>query len=241
MSTAYAMGTAHAGPSTASIRRTASPTPPDRKSVHSELSTAVLSYPVGQDVEDYDAELGTLPSSDRDRPPWANALDRVKRNLLSRSRIRRAVDAVNWVLGPTERRPPPPPTALALTCAVTGGRRRLAAPLDPIAVRASKRGRLRHFYLLYLALWATGFILLIRAAYYQPGSPPATSCTAGPWENWPPDTCGLHMTECAAMLEEGTFRCPGGCQGVGLGNPRWVGGEEVNKRPFIVGGDGIYR
>jgi hypothetical protein len=49
------------------------------------------------------------------------------------------------------------------------------------------------------------------------------------------------MTDCAAMLEEGTYRCPGGCQRVGLGNPRWVGGEEVNKRPLIIGGDGIYR
>ncbi|CAK9783224.1 hypothetical protein CC85DRAFT_281969 [Cutaneotrichosporon oleaginosum] len=244
MSTAHDLGSSYAGISTASIRPTASPAPSDSKSGNAEeprAQLAIISYPPDDELSDYDAERGTLlPPADLDRPPWANALDRVQHKLMSRPRVRRVVDAINWVLGPTERRPPPPPTGLALTCACTGGRRRLAAPLDPIAVHASKRGKLPHFYLLYLALWAAGFILLIRAAYYQPGSPPSVSCTAGPWDDWPPDTCGLDMTECAAKLEEGTYRCPGGCQLVKLGNPRWVGGEKVNKRPLIIG-DGVYR
>ncbi|BEJ13483.1 hypothetical protein CspHIS471_0306570 [Cutaneotrichosporon sp. HIS471] len=250
MSTAD-LGTAHAGPSTLSLRLP-SPAPSDRKSVLTERDTGTI-YPADEtnnsvgnsyDTDNYDAEnydVERVTCNLEDRAPWANSIGQVKRSLLSRPRIWRAVNAVNWILGPTEPREPPPPTALALTCACTGGRKRVVAPLDPIAVRASKRGKLRHFYLLYLAVWAGGFILLIRAAYYQPGSPEVVSCTSGLWEDWPPDTCGLDMTECAAMLEEGTYRCPGGCQRVKLGNPRWVGGEEVNKKPLVIGGNGVYR
>lgn len=247
--------TVHAGPSTPRLGypSTSIPTPSsDRKSFvsisadspsSSPLSqTAVLEYPVDS-YDDIDAERGVLlPSSDVDRAPWAATLERVQRSLLRLPGVERTVDGINWILGPTERRPPPPPTTMELTCALTGGRKRVSAPLDAMCVRASRRAKLRHFYLLYLALWAAGFVLLIRAAYYQPGSPPSVSCTASMWDDWPPDNCGLGMEECAAMLEEGTYRCPGGCQLVNLGNPRWVGNERVSKRPLVIGGgDGVYR
>lgn len=50
--------------------------------------------------------------------------------------------------------------------------------------------------------------------------------------------------DCVTDLEDasGRWRCMGGCAGVGLGNPRWVGGVEVDRRGLIIGGEGgIYR
>lgn len=259
------MAAAHAGPSTPSIAGPSNSIPPtpssrsDRKSFisayddevepvsqvdsPSRAQTAVFEYPVDA-YDDSDPERAVLLHSeiDVDRAPWAPALDRAKHRLLRLPGVERSLDVINWVLGPTERRAPPPPTSMALTCALTGGRKRMSAPLDAVVVRASRRAKLRHFYLLYLALWGAGFVLLIRAAYYLPDSPPAVSCTASMWDDWPPDNCGLDMTECAAMLEEGTYRCPGGCQLVKLGNPRWVGAEKVSKVPLVIGGgNGVYR
>lgn len=80
------------------------------------------------------------------------------------------------------------------------------------------------------------FVLLVRQQYYIPG-PTLIGCTGSPWNSWPPDTCGLNGTECEQDLEEGVYRCMGGCLDVTLGNPRWVGGEEVDGVPFVVGGD----
>jgi len=85
------------------------------------------------------------------------------------------------------------------------------------------------------------FVLLIRQQYYVPG-PMIIECNAGLWDNWPPDVCGVNATDCEDYLEAGTYRCMGGCLDVTLGNPRWVGGEEVNGVPYVVGGgDGRYR
>lgn len=204
--------------------------------------TAVLEY-ADEDDYDVDTERGLLsPTEDPDRAPWANAVDRAKRKLMHFPGVERSVDTLNWILGPRTQHPPPPPTSLSLTCALTGGRKNVSKPVDAMFVRTTKKGKLSHFYLLYLALWATGFILLIRAAYYMPNSPDAIGCTAALWNDWPPDYCGLDMTECSAMLEEGTYRCPGGCHLVKLGNERWVGGENVNKQPLVIGGGGgVYR
>jgi hypothetical protein len=100
---------------------------------------------------------------------------------------------------------------------------------------------LHYFLWPFLALWATMFVLLIRQQYYVPG-PVVIGCNAGLWDNWPPDVCGVNATDCAEYLEEGTYRCMGGCLDVTLGNPRWVGGDEVNGVPYVVGGgDGRYR
>ncbi|ORY21153.1 hypothetical protein BCR39DRAFT_474635 [Naematelia encephala] len=97
----------------------------------------------------------------------------------------------------------------------------------------------RHLHRLlipFLAIWATGFILLIRQQYYIP-TPEYIGCTASPWDNWPPDVCGINATDCATDLVTASYRCPGACRDVTLGNPRWVGGEQVNGVPFVVGGN----
>jgi hypothetical protein len=99
---------------------------------------------------------------------------------------------------------------------------------------------LQQWWFVYLLLWATGFVLLIRAAYYLPHAPETLGCTASLWPDWPPDYCGENATECLASLAPNVFKCPGGCQDTPLGNPRWVGNESVMGVPLIVGGGDNY-
>jgi hypothetical protein len=96
----------------------------------------------------------------------------------------------------------------------------------------------------FLLLWATGFVLLVRAAYYLPHAPEPLSCTSAFFEDWPPDACGVNGTKCAAGFEASTYRCPGRCSTTTLGNPRFIGAKKVNGVPLIVGGGdemGTYR
>jgi hypothetical protein len=88
-----------------------------------------------------------------------------------------------------------------------------------------------------------GYILLIRQQWWPAGGPPIIGCTASVWSDWPPDTCGINGTACESQLYGGEYRCLGGCRDVHLGNPRWVGEEEVNGVPLVVGGGDstIYR
>jgi len=81
-----------------------------------------------------------------------------------------------------------------------------------------------------------GYILLIRQQWWPLNGPPIIGCTSSIWNDWPPDTCGINGTACAGYLSGGEYRCLGGCGDVNLGNPRWVGNEEVNGIPLVVGG-----
>ena len=82
-------------------------------------------------------------------------------------------------------------------------------------------------------------MLLVRQQYYLSG-PQIISCDTAGWPDWPPDACGLDGADCATELVQGDYRCMGGCKDVVLGNPRWVGGEEVDGVPLIIG-SGPYR
>lgn len=150
---------------------------------------------------------------------------------------------VNRVLGPHHRVTPPPPTPGLILSATFRGKSARAS-LDDLVVRFSQRCRLHHLWFPYLLLWATGFVLLVRAAYYLPHAPDSLSCTFTFWPDWPPDTCGENGTRCAADLDPGIYRCPGGCENTPLGNPRWVGGESIDGVPLLIGGGddmGTYR
>lgn len=104
-----------------------------------------------------------------------------------------------------------------------------------------------------LLLWTTANVLLVREQYYSPDSPLLIGCTDGLWADWPPDSCGLSGTDCAESLEafgepttamdgrELRVRCNANCRNTPLGNPRWVGGEVVDRVPYVIGGDGFYR
>jgi len=190
-----------------------------------------------------DLESGLLPPPppefERPRTPAGRAAKIVRRIPGVDSVLRIA----NIILGPSHRQIPPPPNprlSLAATCKRKSG----SVSLDMATTRISRRWKLQQLWFPYLLLWAMGFVLLIRAAYYLPSSPEFLGCTSTFFPDWPPDNCGVNGTECAAYLEPGTYRCPGGCHTTTLGNPRWIGNETVDKVPLIIGGGddaGTYR
>lgn len=148
---------------------------------------------------------------------------------------------INKILGPPHSSTPqilPGPSSY-LTCNITlpnGTKIENASP-DGSFVRLHHRLRLKYLLYPFLALWATGFILLIRQQWYDPSSAVAIPCTASIWNDWPPDTCGINGTDCSDDLGGGAsdFRCLGGCDLVTLGNPRWVGDDQVNNVPLVIG------
>ncbi|TYJ57254.1 hypothetical protein B9479_001987 [Cryptococcus floricola] len=163
-------------------------------------------------------------------------------------RVRRVARRLNAlavkILGPATPAPEeiqlPQPACAA---SVTVGHRSKSGSVDRFFLRRSFPRLLYPF----LLLWITAWILLIRQQYYTPSSPTIIGCTSAPWDDWPPDTCGINGTSCQddlIGLAGETFRCMGGCQHTTLGNERWVGGERVDGEPLIIGGgdvDGTYR
>ncbi|WWC92512.1 uncharacterized protein L201_007471 [Kwoniella dendrophila CBS 6074] len=94
----------------------------------------------------------------------------------------------------------------------------------------------------FLCLWIGLFIILVRQQYYLPNSPQIISCTAAPWNDFPPDTCGLNGTNCLNDLTEindKSFRCLGGCKNSKLGNSRYIGSEKINNVPLVIGGGDV--
>ncbi|WVQ72683.1 hypothetical protein IAR50_002243 [Cryptococcus sp. DSM 104548] len=157
---------------------------------------------------------------------------------------KRLYSLVGKILGPSTPAPEeiqlPQPSCAA---SVTLGNRSMSGSVDRFFLRHSSPRLLYPF----LLLWITAWILLIRQQYYIPSSPTIISCTSAPWDNWPPDTCGINGTSCLddlTSLQGETFRCMGGCKDTTLGNERWIGGERVDGEPLIIGGgdvDGTYR
>ncbi|OCF56060.1 hypothetical protein L486_06001 [Kwoniella mangroviensis CBS 10435] len=99
----------------------------------------------------------------------------------------------------------------------------------------------------FLLLWIGCFIILVRQQYYTPNTPQIISCNAAPWDDWPPDICGINGGNCKDDLESidnQSFRCLGGCANSKLGNPRYVGAEKVDGTFLVIGGgddEGTYR
>lgn len=156
--------------------------------------------------------------------------------------LRRSGRFIRLVLGPSTRQPIPPARP-SLGFRLTWGRRSLDFRPDPPLYRFLTRHRTERLIIPFLLLWATLIVLLIRQQFYV-ADPPIIGCTASAWADWPPDTCGVNGTGCAGDLatDAGVYRCLGGCSEVPLGNPRWVGGTEVDGVPLVIGGnDDIYR
>lgn len=147
------------------------------------------------------------------------------------------IRAIRWILGPPTPIPqselPKPTTSTRLSFTVATHSSSLH--LDPLFTRMTRSLRLKRVLIPFLLLWATANVLLIRQQYYR-STPPIISCDAPVWDDWPPDVCGLNVTECADELVGGTYRCMGGCRDASLGNPRWIGGEEIDGVPLIIGG-----
>jgi hypothetical protein len=145
---------------------------------------------------------------------------------------------IRWLLGPAHPLPtsllPQPSPSMSLSLSTP--RKSYKSAIDTKVVRFSKSWKLRYFLWPFIGVWMAGYILLIRQQWWPLNGPPIIGCTSSIWNDWPPDTCGINGTACAQYLAGGEYRCLGGCGDVNLGNPRWVGNEEVNGVPLVVGG-----
>jgi hypothetical protein len=152
-----------------------------------------------------------------------------------------------WLIGPsrpipdTEFQKPQPSLALSYTFSSSSH----TFPLDAILTDLTRKFRLHRELYPFIVLWITANILLIRQQWYLPNTPIVIGCNTAVWDDWPIDTCGVNATGCVDLLtgSEGVYKCLGGCSTV-LGNPRWIGGEEVNAVKVVIGGgdaNHIYR
>ena len=190
-----------------------------------------------RDLEPPDnAAAYVFPSSELDEGD-RSPRRRVTTSGLMKAGARRTIRGIRWILGPAKPLPasdlprPTPSSSLSLTI----GSRSSSLRLDPSITSLNRSLRLQRGLIPFLLLWATANVLLIRQQYYLP-SPQIITCDSSIWGDWPPDTCGLNATGCESLLVSGTYRCMAGCRDVVLGNPRWVGGTEVNSVPLIIGG-----
>jgi hypothetical protein len=173
-------------------------------------------------------------------PSFTSPTSRRIRSLLPRRARcipRTALRRLRWLIGPAQPHPdtdiPLPQASLTLSFTLFSKYR--VVPLDSFFTSLSRRLRLHYALYPFLLLWITANILLIRQQWYLPNTPDIIPCSAALWNDWPVDVCGLNGTGCEPYLQAGTYRCMGTCTTV-LGNPRWVGGEEVNGVPLVIGG-----
>lgn len=88
--------------------------------------------------------------------------------------------------------------------------------------------------------WILTFALVMRESTFATeiegwGAPGSIGCTNTYWV--PGNRCGLNGNDCRPFNGSGfAFRCPANCASVQVLNPRAVGAQEINYRPFIIGG-----
>lgn len=190
--------------------------------------------------DDIEAAYVSVIETDTARPRTP-LLGRAKRTVKTVPGVAPVLRVVDAILGPSNPTVPPLPGPLEDSL-VGRTLQRLKIPVSNLTKLGTscavltKRAGLRRLWFPYLLLWIMGFILLVRAAYYPPNGAEIIGCTATFWPDWPPDYCGQDGSLCAPGLEEQVVRCPGGCRDTPLGNARWVGGQEVNGVPLLIGG-----
>ncbi|WWC64983.1 uncharacterized protein I303_107597 [Kwoniella dejecticola CBS 10117] len=155
------------------------------------------------------------------------------------SYLRKARHVTRKLLGPShpsQSELPPPSTSLTLS--TTLGESSYSYQPDVFFRRTSKSIS-RWAAWIFLILWAGLFIILVRQQYYLPDTPQIIDCNAAPWDDWPPDVCGINGGSCEhdlSGIDGMSFRCLGGCANAKLGNSRYIGAEEINGQAVIVGG-----
>ena len=169
---------------------------------------------------------------------------RLKRRFTSLPFVSRTIRSIRFILGPStpfpdDQLPQPEPS---FTLGLTMPHRSWLLPIDQRLTDLTSRWKLHRGLYIFLVLWATANVLLIRQQYYV-SDPQIISCDATLWNDWPPDVCGFNGSACTGQLTPGTYKCMGGCRDAILGNPRWIGGEEIDLKPLIIGGgnNSVYR
>ena len=102
--------------------------------------------------------------------------------------------------------------------------------------RRHKVGLLAFFYF----CWLLTFLLVLshsaKAGNIEGyGKPQSIWCGASFWS--PDNECGLNGNRCRPFNNATlAFRCPANCRAVQVLNPRAIGDQEVNYKPFVIGG-----
>ncbi|KAJ5524746.1 hypothetical protein N7494_011396 [Penicillium frequentans] len=129
-----------------------------------------------------------------------------------------------------------------------------AAPTRLIDRFVPRMGAKIALLLLGLVFWIAVFFSSLKASVADQevlgyGQPVKLSCHSRLWSN--ATDCGINGDLCQPFDDQAfAFRCPAGCAQAILLEPYYVGGEEYNYRPLVVGGkpfrldghnSGIYR
>ncbi|KZF20146.1 hypothetical protein L228DRAFT_249822 [Xylona heveae TC161] len=114
------------------------------------------------------------------------------------------------------------------------------APVNIINRCFPKRSQKTWLLVVFYLCWIITFIAILHKSAFAGdvrgyGTPSSISCTASFWSN--NNGCGLNGNDCRPF-DNATFafRCPAGCSRTMVLNPRAVGAQEVNYRPFVIGG-----
>jgi hypothetical protein len=92
----------------------------------------------------------------------------------------------------------------------------------------------------YYFLWMLTFAFIMRQSTFATeiegwGPPGNIGCGNTYWV--PGNRCGLNGNDCRPFNGSGfAFRCPANCRSQWVLNPRAVGAQEINYRPFVIGG-----
>jgi hypothetical protein len=102
-----------------------------------------------------------------------------------------------------------------------------------------KRHRISLLVAFYFC-WILTFALVMRQSTFATeiegwGAPGNIGCGNTYWV--PGNRCGLNGNDCRPFNGSGfAFRCPANCESQHVLNPRAVGAQEINYRPFVIGG-----
>jgi len=102
--------------------------------------------------------------------------------------------------------------------------------------RRHKTGLLAFFYFCWLLTFTLVINHSLRAGNIEGyGKPQPIWCGASFWDAG--NSCGLNGNRCRPF-DNATlaFRCPANCKAVKVLNPRAVGEQEINYKPFVIGG-----
>ncbi|CAK5264910.1 unnamed protein product [Mycena citricolor] len=177
------------------------------------------------DVED------ARPTLDIHQPARGGFVARIRQQS---ARFPRLNKVFLWLRGPRPKVDlPDPKPFLDIDFHVRG--RHISLPLERTWLRLTRFVPSHLLTVVLVAAYIISLAFFARAQFFQTPADAFISCTATYWLS--EGNCGLDGQACAPFNGSSLdFRCPAGCAGVILANPRTVGDEEMDFVPLIVGG-----
>jgi len=223
-----------------SATRTHSSLDKDKTALLVEVAQAGLGST--ETVEQSDDLEGAHPRHKSTTRKWAakKAADFSAAHPRSHSRVSRAL---LWLRGPRPKEELPHPNPI-LDIDFTVRGRRVRLPLESMLIKWTRPIRKPWLFFLLAAAYIIGIAFLSKAQSFSEVQGTPITCTGTLWRA--NNQCGLNGSLCLPLNTSSTidFRCPPGCSGTILANPRTVGDQSIAYVPLIVGGgdaDKTYR